>query len=200
MGQEANCTARSAGRTSEGKSHLDTDHVLFRGEFRVKIPFSEIRAVGSRDGWLEIESATEELALQLGAAAEKWAEKIRNPPSLLDKLGVKPGLNVAVLGVGDPDFWQELKLRLGDDAGKSAPAEADIILLQADDLEGLEALAGLGAVLQPLAAIWLVTPKGRQDITEMHALMAGRAAGLKDVKVCRFSATHTAHRFVLPRG
>ena len=32
--------------------------------------------------------------LDLGDQAARWAEKIRNPPSLLDKLGVKPGLRV----------------------------------------------------------------------------------------------------------
>jgi hypothetical protein len=46
--------------------------------------------------------------------------------------------------------------------------------------------------------IWVVAPKGRQDIREMDVLEAGRAAGLKDTKVARFSETHTAHRFTIP--
>ena len=46
--------------------------------------------------------------------------------------------------------------------------------------------------------IWVVAPKGRQDIREADVLAAGRAAGLKDTKVARFSDTHTAHRFTIP--
>jgi hypothetical protein len=48
------------------------------------------------------------------------------------------------------------------------------------------------------AAMWVVYPKGRQQITEGDVLAAGRAAGLKDVKVVGFSATHTALKFVIP--
>lgn len=49
-------------------------------------------------------------------------------------------------------------------------------------------------------ALWLVTPRGVSAVTEADALAAGRAAGLTDVKVVRFSDTHTAHKFVVPRA
>jgi hypothetical protein len=47
-------------------------------------------------------------------------------------------------------------------------------------------------------ALWVVYPKGKKDITEIDVISAGRKAGLKDVKVVGFSATHTALKFVLP--
>ena len=40
--------------------------------------------------------------------------------------------------------------------------------------------------------------QGSGAIGEGDVLSAGRAAGLKDVKVVRFSATHTALKFVIP--
>jgi len=51
---------------------------------------------------------------------------------------------------------------------------------------------------QPAGAIWIVYPKGRTEITENDVLSTGRVVGLKDVKVCSFSATHTALKFVIP--
>ena len=47
-------------------------------------------------------------------------------------------------------------------------------------------------------AIWVVYPKGRQDIREVDVIAAGKSAGFTDNKVCRFSETHTALRFVIP--
>jgi len=48
--------------------------------------------------------------------------------------------------------------------------------------------------------LWVVYPKGRKEVTEDDVLGAGRKAGLKDVKVVGFSATHTALKFVVPVG
>ena len=48
------------------------------------------------------------------------------------------------------------------------------------------------------AALWVIYPKGVAAIRQIEVLQAGRAAGLKDVKVASFSATHTGLKFVLP--
>src|SRR5215470_13403199 len=108
MGQEVACRARFEGKTSAGKAHLETDHVLFRGDFRVKIMFRDMKSVEPRDGWLEIVSPQASLDLHLGAASEKWAQKILHPPSRLDKLGVKPGMRVSVVGLKDEALNAEI--------------------------------------------------------------------------------------------
>lgn len=43
-----------------------------------------------------------------------------------------------------------------------------------------------------------VRPKGTPAIADTDVIAAGRAAGLVDVKVVRFSATHTAEKLVIP--
>jgi hypothetical protein len=48
--------------------------------------------------------------------------------------------------------------------------------------------------------LWIVYPKGRQEIKEQHVLDAGKQVGLVDVKVVSFSATHTALKFVRPKA
>ena len=50
--------------------------------------------------------------------------------------------------------------------------------------------------LGPDGAIWAIRRKGLADASEAATMAAGKAAGLVDVKVARFSETHTAEKFV----
>ncbi len=43
--------------------------------------------------------------------------------------------------------------------------------------------------------VWVIYPKGVQAVRENDVRTAGLAAGLVDIKVCAFSATHTALKF-----
>jgi hypothetical protein len=49
-------------------------------------------------------------------------------------------------------------------------------------------------------ALWVVYPKGKLEIKEAHVIESGRVAGLVDVKVVKFSETHTALKFVRPKA
>jgi hypothetical protein len=62
----------------------------------------------------------------------------------------------------------------------------------------LRRIPKLAASIHPAGALWVVYPKGVTEIREIDVIMAGREAGLKDVKVASFSATHTALKFVIP--
>jgi hypothetical protein len=192
MGSEARCTARHAGRVSEGKAHLDAEEIVFRGDFRLVVPFKSVTAAGAEGGRLILRWNGEEAELELGAAAAKWAEKIRNPKAVIDKLGVKRGCRVAFFGEPDPEFRGEL-------CARAAPlAPVDVLFLYAERREELERLVKLEAHLKPDGAIWVIRPRGRQEITEADVIQAGKAAGLVDVKVVRFSETHTAEKLVIP--
>ena len=50
--------------------------MLFRGDFRVKMPFASITAASARDGVLTLKSTEGVLTLAIGAKAEKWAAAI----------------------------------------------------------------------------------------------------------------------------
>src|SRR5438132_3163730 len=165
MGLEAQCMFRYGEQTSEGKAHLDSDHILFRGGFRLKVLFQDMTAVTADDGQLTIATATGSASFTLGAAAPKWADKILHPPSRLDKLGVKPGLRVLVLGVEDKSFHDELK---GCQATVLPKGQKDIDLLffGADKKAGLKKLPSLQALLKGTGAIWVIYPKGVKAITE----------------------------------
>ena len=57
----------------------------------------------------------------------------------------------------------------------------------------------LQASLKKDGAIWAVRPKGVPEVSEATVMNAARDAGLVDVKVVRFSDTHTAEKFVRPK-
>ena len=104
MGAEVECRATIEGVERQGKASLEADYVLFRGaDYRLKLPLAGV-AVEALDGRLSVGR----VVLHLGAQASKWADKIRNPKSLLDKLGVKAGQSVVVLGVKDAEFLAQL--------------------------------------------------------------------------------------------
>ena len=72
------------------------------------------------------------------------------------------------------------------------------IFLTAETREGLGEVKKIAVRMKGSAALWVVYPKGQKSITETDVIGAGRKAGLKDVKVVGFSATHTALKFVIP--
>ncbi len=192
MGQELECTLRLGRRTLRGKAHLERDHLLFRGDERVKIPLEDLRKVEASGGVLKLDFDGGPAEFELGSAAEKWARKILHPPSLLDKLGVKPGTAVKLLGEFDRDFLDQLKAA----GAKLVSSDPELLFLRAETRRDLSGLTKSAKNRGSRAAIWVVYPKGVAVIREIEVLETGRAAGLTDVKVASFSRSHTALKFV----
>jgi hypothetical protein len=194
MGQELDCKLRYGRRTLTGKAYLETDHVLFRGEERIKILLKDITGVKAADGVLTLDFNGGPAAFELGRVAEKWADRILHPPSRAAKLGLKPGLAVRLVGELDRDFLAELHGL--ETAGPRAAA--DLIFFAADRCEDLARIPKLATGMKPGGSLWIVYPKGATAIREAEVIAAGRDAGLKDVKVASFSAAKTALKFVVP--
>lgn len=198
MGNEVKCKARFGEEVSEGKALLETSELLFRGGFRLKIPFASIKSAKAVDGELRLQTADGLAVFELGAAAEKWRDKILHPKSRIEKLGIKPGAKVALLGKFDADFRDELKLLAGLVTRDKVAADAEAIFFAAESQKELSQVAKIAKSVKGAAELWIVYPKGQKNITENDVIAAGRKTGLKDVKVVGFSATHTALKFVIP--
>jgi hypothetical protein len=198
MGLEASCAARWGKNQGNGKAHLDTAKLDFRGPFKLSVAFADMKKVSVIDGELRVRFSGGELALELGKAAEKWAQKILHPKGRIDKLGVKPGQRVAVVGVEDDAFLDELRGRTEDVTVGRPRRESDAIFFGVAAKEDLGRLAALEAALKREGAIWVVRPKRVKEITERDVYEAGKAAGFVDVKVVSFSETHTAEKLVIP--
>ena len=118
--------------------------------------------------------------------------------SLLDKLGVKSGQRILILDILDASFLNEIKLFSPTFAETKPSGDLDLIFFGAEEKDALKHLARLRKSIAKNGGIWVVYPKGKQHIREIEVIAAGKSAGLTDNKVCSFSATHTALRFVIP--
>ncbi|HWT51601.1 MAG TPA: DUF3052 domain-containing protein [Caulobacter sp.] len=197
MGKEASGVwGQLSDGESEGKLLWEPPKLIFRGAVRGIYQGHALRGVRAEGDDLVLSDGTR-FTLDPGQA-EKWALAILNPPSRLDKLGVKPGMTVVVDGVEDPEFLAELETRV-------EPTEADegidLLFLAADDLADLERMEDWKGALAAKGAIWVVSRKGKgAPLKDTDVLGAARGMGFSDTKVCAFSATHTALRFVARKG
>jgi hypothetical protein len=200
MGYDATCTMTFDGETSRGTAWLEHKDLVFRGTVRLAIPLATIRSATARDGTLYVRFGNNSAEFAIGSAAEKWARRITNPPSRLDKLGVKPGMTIASIGVTDEAFVTEVTGR-AEKVTNKAPAASrpvDLIFFGVEHRDALARMSALAGLIKPDGAVWIVRPKGRKDVTEAETMAAGKHAGLVDVKVVSFSETHTAEKFVIP--
>ena len=118
--------------------------------------------------------------------------------SRLDKLGIKPGMRVALVGLDDAAFRRELRTRTGDVAEGRPRRDTEMILFAVDDPAALRRLATLQRAIRRNGAIWVVWPKGRAHIKEDMIRAAAIAQGFVDIKVIAFSETLSGLKLVIP--
>lgn len=198
MGDTAKVRIVVDGQTFQGEALLETSEVILRIDRRRVIRFDQIRSVEVRDGVLRLVHEGGVADIHLGAVAERWAEKIRNPKTVVQKLGVKAGQRVVLVSLEDAQFVQDLEAAGAQIANALTESNFDAIFFGAESKGELDALSKLRAALAPDGALWVIRPKGGKAITENDVMAAGKAAMLVDTKVVRFSATHTAEKFVIP--
>jgi hypothetical protein len=128
---------------------------------------------------------------------DKSADRFKHR-TRLQKLGAKPEWRASVVAVGEPAFITELRGAVAELAVGRVLDECDAIFFGAIDAKELVRMALLKKSLKKNGALWVIRPKGRKEISEKAVMAAGKAAGLVDVKVVSFSATHTAEKFVIP--
>ncbi len=125
-------------------------------------------------------------------------ERVYTTP-LLDKLGIRPGMRIAIIEVDDPEIRGRIADRTTDITEGWPVPDTDVVLFGAETIEALEPLEALVATIRPNGAIWVVSRKGnRATLRDTDVIAAAKAAGLVDNKVASFSPTHTALRLVIP--
>jgi hypothetical protein len=200
MGLEAFCTVRYGKESSEGKALLEEKEILFRGGFRLKVPLADITKADVKGGALTIAWKGGQARLDLGAAATKWAEKIKNPRGLLDKLGIKPDARVAIVGLDDPGFVEQVRARTSHVATGRAGKGTEVVVVAMKSKADLQRLATLRSAIEPDGAIWVIWPKGVKAFREDDVRAAGPSARLVDVKVVSFSDTLSGLKMVIPKA
>ena len=199
MGNELKGAVRAGKERNEGKILLETSELIFRGtDYRLKIAFGEMRDVKAENGELVVETKDGVNVFEVGAHAEKWRDKILHPKSRAEKLGVKAGTRVRLLGEFEADFVKEVRAAKAQLIQTANSADVANTFFALGSKSALAALGKYAKKMKGAEALWIVYPKGKKELTEIEVIGAGRKAGLKDVKVVGFSSTHTALKFVIP--
>jgi hypothetical protein len=199
MGQDATCTLHYDGQVARGKAQLEQHELIFRGPVRLAIPLAQIKSAVASGNELTVKFGSRTAIFDLGSSASRWANRITHPPSRIDKLGVKSGMTVLMAGVVDPDLIDDVVAQGAELLKTPRAGAADIVFYGADRRQALARLDATRRALKPTGALWIIRRKGSGAITEAEVIAAGRQAGLVDVKVVSFSATHTAEKFMIPR-
>ena len=125
-------------------------------------------------------------------------ERVYTTPRL-DKLGIRPGMRVALVDLEDEGFQAELRARTHDVTHGDPVPDTDVVLFAADSLEALDRLPALRERIVPNGAIWVVSRKGKAaTIRDVDVINAAKAAALVDNKVASFDETRTSLRLVIP--
>ncbi len=125
-------------------------------------------------------------------------EEFVSTRSRIEKLGVKAGQSVLVLGVeADCQFMDELRAQ-GAVVKTGGNKPMDMIFALFRHRNDLRRLRSLVSRLKPDGVLWTLRPKGSADLKEAEMMEAGQQAGLVDVKVVAFSTILTAEKFVVP--
>ncbi len=134
-------------------------------------------------------------------------ERVYTTP-LLDKLGIRPGMRVAIVGTLEDDdevvndegpFRARVAERTSDITDGRPKPDTDVVLLAADQTDDLAILAELRPQIRPNGAIWVVSRKGKAStLRDVEVMAAARDHDLIDNKVVAFSARRTSIRLVIP--
>ena len=117
---------------------------------------------------------------------------------LLDKLGVKTGMRVAVIRVDDDEFLRELADRAEVLARLRKGIE--MVFLGVEGPADMKRLAKLKETIACDGTVCVVYRKGQKTFNENDVMRLGLETGLVDVKVVRFSDTHTATKYVIRKS
>ncbi len=121
-----------------------------------------------------------------------------------DKLGLKPGHGVRVVGHGDAALLARVREKVGRRLG-GGREPADVVLYwPRAPVEITPTLLHLAGEIAPAGGIWVITAKrgqisssGMEYFNQDQLISLGKAAGLVDNKICSLSERESAMRFVI---
>ncbi len=125
------------------------------------------------------------------------SNRIYSNRNLIEKLGVKPGQKVGLVGDFSKDFIDQLEgAELSEDYESGG---FDLIFCVVSRRYALDGLKELKTYIRPNGAVWVVSAKGKlANVKDEDVIEAAKKAGLVDNKVVSFSETQTALRLVIP--
>ncbi len=198
MGQTVNCEVRVGTRSFKAQVELETDEIIVRGKEGFRLKFAEIHETAEvQKGVLRAGDRKRSVELELGSKeASLWLGKIKNPPSRVDKLGIKAKTRVALIGDLPEDLVEEVARVKATVVQGGLVAHVLFAVERPRDLGQLDVLKEW---IAPAGAIWVIREKGSQTVREQDVRAAAKVHKLVAIKVARLSDRYTADKLVIPR-
>lgn len=124
------------------------------------------------------------------------AESVQPARGVCDKLGVRAGMRVALVGVDDPDLPRLVGERTQKTSVMTPHAPVDMVIYQADGTFALQRLGELSRSVTEGGALWVLWPRGQEHIRQSYVQRAGAATGLVDIKMASVSDRLSGLKFV----
>lgn len=206
---ECQTTCIYQNQQGEGLIKLECDFISFRGSFRFDLPFKQIFNYQAQDGWLWLDTLQGQIQLGLGRPnIEKWMDKIINPSSLSQKLGIDHFHKIALLGVLPAEIISTVEKNTqafatfaeNTPAAELAkmPGRFDLIFVYLR-MEPLTAYFDrVLPLLDPRNTLWAIYQK-EGEFTDTKVINAAGASGLIHGNLVEISKKFLAWQFALPR-
>jgi hypothetical protein len=119
----------------------------------------------------------------------------------VQKLGVRPGERVEVVGDVGSELRRDLREALGRGFVASGELDGAVVLVESTQ-EGEAAMARIRARLRDTGYVWLVTRKRGHPgyVNQMSFVPVAKELGLIDNKTCSVDPGRSGIRFVVPRA
>ena len=199
MGQETKGKARIEGSEVEGRLYLESDQLLFRGGGnRLAIALNDLKSARANGGTLVLTVGRKKYEFDIGSLAQRWADRMSNPRTLVQKLGVKSDSTVAYIGARDAKLLAELESAAETVSKKYTRRDYDLIFVGVEKPSDLELLKGFDASIKSNGGVWVIFPKGMPDLKAEIIIPKVKSKGLVDNKIARVSDRLTGMKFVIP--
>ena len=204
MGYETKCRVRviesGTTREADGTVLLETNELIVRGDARVRVKRADIQRVARRAGAVTVTSPHTTITLSLGEpAAERWEKKLGEAPKrLIDKLDVKPGAAILLIGTHDDALRAQLAERTSEVSRASTAKNRDVVFVEVRGPADMARIGRADAAITDNGAIWVVHRKGPNGVADTAIFAKAKELGLTATKVARVSDTLTAEKLVRP--
>lgn len=192
MGRQAEAQIDYAGRSGRTVVLLESDGLIFRKPLAAKLARDSLTALRVEGDLLVGEGPEGRFQIELGVPrATSWLKALATaPPTLADKIGVKPGVSVWIWGsLVDPALEGALK-----GASRAGPEVASLRIVVAGSADDLA--SAFAETPEVKAPVWIVHGKGRTAAFGETAVRTWmREAGWIDVKVTAVSGLLSALQF-----
>lgn len=121
--------------------------------------------------------------------------------STVQKLGVRPGERIEVVGDVGPGVRDGVKEAIGRGLVRAGELDGAIVLVESID-DAKEALVRYRARLKDSGYLWLVTRKRGHEryVNQLQVVPVAKRIGMIDNKTCSLDDERSGIRFVVPRA